>query len=626
MPHRDIRTVSFTVGSGEVIRFTACIEGLLEEVNSGFGWEAKGVAEQIVHIPHPHNQLYDHRGMGGMLPADGQSDILRDMVELCELAGIPHNIEVLDETVDSVEFRAPSGDLIRFRAGEGCVEESVQLPSGEWHQVGSATQLVYAAASRALVDQTGAGGALPAENTRQLLSSLARVANLAGIPHNIPGTPSTFRPRASGRGGGGHHTRNRHGSIGDSSDSGVSSVSAYSGALDALEGSLLRPPPPGAHGAPRKRNRALLVGLCETPDRAVSRTIKKHHKYLSEHQDTRHVQTIQTLEADVDEMVTREDLLRGLEWLVEGSAAGTTLFLGIIGGAYTRVQAGVAGLELAGDDLFSYDDFSGFLESLPAGVKITIVCDVSPTVDVLELPFCSVCNEGGGYTNTTRGSGEYDKCRADIVMLSPSPASQTPQHTELGVFTAACIKVLGTLDSPSYGDVLRGVKVALGSVRQRGDIRPTLLPMLSSNLRLDIDSGPFHALGSTRSTSPIEAFDFGAVAGAPLPPRRRRPAPRVLASNVGSVRVPQPLSLNKADSLLSSISMASAATARNAGVEAGVKAALNAIYVKHNPTRLRCVDRFVQDYKGKYFSMMQLISDKYNDPTILSMYDPSWGP
>eukprot|EP01062_Namystynia_karyoxenos_P039553 TRINITY_DN28723_c0_g2_i3.p2 TRINITY_DN28723_c0_g2~~TRINITY_DN28723_c0_g2_i3.p2 ORF type:complete len:597 (+),score=131.33 TRINITY_DN28723_c0_g2_i3:69-1793(+) len=86
-----------------------------------------------------------------------------------------------------VEFRAPSGDTVRFAYEyRGSLAEYLLESGGtEWLHVGDATELSYVAATRTLADQAGAGGVLPADGLQQLLIRIATLADAAGVPHNI---------------------------------------------------------------------------------------------------------------------------------------------------------------------------------------------------------------------------------------------------------------------------------------------------------------------------------------------------------------------------------------------------------------------------------------------------------
>mmetsp|Transcript_14812 Transcript_14812/g.45769 ORF Transcript_14812/g.45769 Transcript_14812/m.45769 type:complete len:473 (+) Transcript_14812:320-1738(+) len=223
------------------------------------------------------------------------------------------------------------------------------------------------------------------------------------------------------------------------------------------------------------------------------------------------------------ELPTKQNIISGLRWLVNGAARGDALFFHFSGhGAQQR--------DTTGDEADGYDEtilpcdfkrtgqitdddlFKIVVKDLPEGCKLTAIMDCCHSGTGLDLPFNYVQGRGWQCEEVpfhTRGdvqmfSGcEDDQCSADTVQ----------NYQAGGAMTNAFLQALADNPMPLYPDFLAALHRNLNRKghRQR--------PQLSSTQRFDLRDRVFHV---TEGFVPNHNTTFGVPPGA----RRTKPVRR----------------------------------------------------------------------------------------------------
>jgi metacaspase-1 len=112
--------------------------------------------------------------------------------------------------------------------------------------------------------------------------------------------------------------------------------------------------------------------------------------------DTDHMKTL--TDDDTDNMPTRENILNGMKWLIDGASNGDSLFLHYSG--HGASQKDTHGDEKDGKDetlvpvdyesagmIIDEDIFTTLVQNLPKGVRLTCIMDCCHSGSILDLPF-----------------------------------------------------------------------------------------------------------------------------------------------------------------------------------------------------------------------------------------------
>eukprot|EP00659_Diplonema_papillatum_P000721 gene721-1099_t len=607
--------VQFQTANGDHVRFSALpTGGLREQVFRDDAWVDSGVALELNYNPGT-GSLTDQNGLGGVLPADSRQRLLRKLASIAQLANVEHNLDGLAEgshraaSLDDMpssgfSFKTPAGDIVRFTpTGDGVLEE-LQLGADRWVTVGTATELYFDPDSRSLLDQDGAGGVLPVEEIAEVLRGVKAVADTAGIGHDLfvpsPDQVAAMALHAqeqrrqslhaashlsvpnAGRGGPGTYggiprTRRRvsksqdtpaaraplHGGSYSRIDvDNISLASPASGSLDSSQASL---PHLSLHDG-RRPTKALLIGTAgptrtEAAKQGVLAALRCMHGFLRYVMPSMHIQTLE--DSKTAGLLARDELVRGLEWLVDGAAAGDAVFVGLVG---VSEEGRSRTVTLAGGD-FTTQDWQGFFLALPPGLRATVVCDYSPATDLIELPYRAVPTKDGTGHLLTHNHGCYPPNRTiaappDVVVVSATSFDALLEDTPMGALAAAVGVSAQHKGKLTFSQLLANTTAALA----RSPGAASLVPVVSSYRAFDADRSLFSVLGCQIATAVSRA-----------------PSSNASSSNdehaKHSYYYPRPPKEPSLDT------------------DSAVREALLAVYQKHNPAKIELVDRFVADYK-----------------------------
>eukprot|EP01063_Lacrimia_lanifica_P013483 TRINITY_DN20120_c0_g1_i1.p1 TRINITY_DN20120_c0_g1~~TRINITY_DN20120_c0_g1_i1.p1 ORF type:complete len:969 (+),score=237.42 TRINITY_DN20120_c0_g1_i1:80-2908(+) len=543
-PQQPHQQVEYTSPSGEIVRLCASPHGLVEYVKRPDEHEFKfaGVATELFFTPG-YRSLVDQDNIGALLPEQYLGALLWRVKLLCDGARVRNNIAAhLGDVLDleqannaalhtdanlhrsgsprSVRSRAPPSPISYFEP-DGVQETAARFghgdraapPPQEQHQPPSVAPQqpshlysprkdeVVAALDAELypVSQSTAGNADgDAESTRWREYDLplfpkGETSLTTGPRRHFTADKWITSPDFNARKGPPRRESARpHGGRGESNFSGRSGMSEA-----GRESSI-----PGSRGLGEDGwvgSKALIIGPNETKQGTVEKSVKRLHDYLRRHNSDIPVKVLDT-QRPGPSLLHRAELLQALDWLTQGTQAGDVLFLGIVGMSYS--VAGAPGIPLTNNDKFTAHNWQEYFQTLPSGLLVNIIADVTPTAGLFELPFSCMNTADGGYgvQATSRYVQKYEGCEASIVALQCGTRSFSPEDTVLGAFMEAVVFVLeGKRDPPTYKDLLMSIrKVMLGKgIEIQGVSREasqSLYPILASNEHFDATVARFEAI------------------------------------------------------------------------------------------------------------------------------------
>ncbi|KAK3151796.1 hypothetical protein QOZ80_3AG0250650 [Eleusine coracana subsp. coracana] len=210
-------------------------------------------------------------------------------------------------------------------------------------------------------------------------------------------------------------------------------------------------------------------------------------------------------ETDPYRVPTRENLLRAMRWLVEGSSSGDSLVFHFSG-------HGTQEPDLNGDEVDGYNEAlcpldverSGkilddeindiMVRPLGRGVKLHAIIDTCHSGTMLDLPYLCRQSSAMGYwqweNHCNPGMGPKRPCGGLAISISSCRDDQrcaetTGERGSLGVMTESFIKAVDAEPGTTYGRLLSAMRVRIcdghGNRRLRGPLKSFVRRVMSSS-------------------------------------------------------------------------------------------------------------------------------------------------
>eukprot|EP01065_Artemidia_motanka_P017704 TRINITY_DN21144_c0_g1_i3.p1 TRINITY_DN21144_c0_g1~~TRINITY_DN21144_c0_g1_i3.p1 ORF type:complete len:726 (+),score=214.30 TRINITY_DN21144_c0_g1_i3:60-2180(+) len=629
--------VEFEAPNGDVVRFVPTKrDGELAEylcVAGGDSWSHVGWATQLSYSPNTQT-LADQTGGGGKLPSEGLEELLVALRGLCQYRNVDCHIPLgaagswqnvhrasssnsassilpppshderdesgsmlgtlaAEDLSDYVEFTVPTGDRVRFAATdrEGEVAEFTQSGGGgQWQLQGFATELRYDHAAGVISDQHGGGGPLPANRKQQLAADLQELCVRAGIPFRRSPVGARAAPKDPRR------------------------TPQSTGSSDRLR---------RRRSAEFRGVRALIIGSTGggVGVAACSRGCQQMTAVLQRDAGAARIRVV--CEGGPTEP-TRRAVLEELTRLAAGVRPGDSLFLGLVCKGHplrrpVRGQVGAAEGILCSDGLAvtSHEVRATLVDALPAGAWLCVVCDCSPAASVLDLPYKLVAAADGFHFGESSAASDI---RPAVVQLSLAQATApAPRSGEAGSLSAVLRSALDRAAPPTYIELVDALRQLL----------PGLAPMISSAHTFDASTDCFSVAGlcpprGADVASGDEALRFFANFDSGDERRFWRDFVRAF----DALESKQERSAARApDTALIGAPLGIGAgrdPPQPNGTGPPLEQLVRGFYLRHAPEKRRLAATLVAEFPGRALELLQMLARKYDDPSVLKVYDPRW--
>ncbi|KAJ9454871.1 Metacaspase-1B [Diplonema papillatum] len=246
-------------------------------------------------------------------------------------------------------------------------------------------------------------------------------------------------------------------------------------------------------------SRALLIGvgytdsMYEMPD--GPKNVLKMKSYLTEQGFFGKFLCLSDETTAPDKQPTYANIQTALSWLVEDALPGNSLFLYICGRAQVRADSPdstdilPSDFEAAGAMAdFAINDI--LLPMVPSGAKLTIVSDLYPCGQMLDLPYTMVSNHDGSFRMIEGGSRAT--CSGTVVHIFGKREDVSGEEPPMDL-TQCFMDFTKKYPRASFKDLLIGLRRLL---QQRSDI--STLPCISTSTIVDFKQTYFH-LGAPQS-------------------------------------------------------------------------------------------------------------------------------